>query len=220
MRADNLSKLIETAKREEGVAIGPILFVIAILGVLAAALAAGSGSFTTSTANDSARLKASALLEIGDNLKLGFDRVLGRDVAFDSIVIHENNTSGTSALFSPSGGGINPPSISMAENTTTATWRYISANIKGLGTGVTQSKIAAIKISANVCGEINNKIRGSSTISKFDAGDWFNSDSIPDENTLTNWPDAIKGSGVGCIENNNTADDSGGYWFYQVLGVR
>ena len=220
MRAYNLSKLIKTAKREEGVAIGPILFVIAILGVLAAALAAGGGAFTSSTANDSARLKASALLEIGDNLKLGFDRVLGRDVGFDSIVIHANNTSTTSDLFSPIGGGINPPSITMAENTTTASWRYISANIKGLGTGVTKSKLAAIKIAANVCGEINNKIRGSSTISKFDAGDWFNSDSIPDENTLTNWPDAIKGSGVGCIENNNTADDSGGYWFYQVLGVR
>ena len=36
-----------------GIAIGPILFIIAILAILAAAIAAGSGSFTAGTTSES-----------------------------------------------------------------------------------------------------------------------------------------------------------------------
>ena len=39
-------------QREVGIAIGPILFIIAILAILAAAIAAGSGSFTAPTATE------------------------------------------------------------------------------------------------------------------------------------------------------------------------
>ena len=59
-----------------GIAIGPILFIIAILAILAAAIAAGSGSFTSGTTSESAKTKASALIQIGENLKVGMDRLI------------------------------------------------------------------------------------------------------------------------------------------------
>src|ERR1700728_5210589 len=49
---------------DAGIAIGPILFIIALLGILAAAIAAGSGSFTSSTTNESDETKAAALINI------------------------------------------------------------------------------------------------------------------------------------------------------------
>ena len=61
---------------DAGIAIGPILFIIAILGILAAAIAAGSGSFTSGTQNEGNSTKASALIQIGENLKVGMDRIL------------------------------------------------------------------------------------------------------------------------------------------------
>src|ERR1700733_6177658 len=90
-----------------GSAIGPILFIIAILGILAAAIAAGSGSFTNGTASEGNSTKASALIQIGENLKVGMDRILMENgVDFISVVIGINNTSNTTDLFSPTGGGI------------------------------------------------------------------------------------------------------------------
>ena len=59
-----------------GIAIGPILFIIAILAILAAAIAAGSGSFTAGTTTESSKTQASALIQIGENLKIGTDRIV------------------------------------------------------------------------------------------------------------------------------------------------
>lgn len=48
---------------DSGIAIGPILFVIAVLGILAAAVAAGSGSFSTSSSKESAQAMASTVMD-------------------------------------------------------------------------------------------------------------------------------------------------------------
>jgi len=47
---------------QRGIALGPILFIIAILAILAAAIAAGSGSFSGSTARENAKIMASTVL--------------------------------------------------------------------------------------------------------------------------------------------------------------
>ena len=60
---DVAQRMIETRLRgNAGIALGPILFIIAILAILAAAIAAGSGSFNTSTASEGNKAKASALI--------------------------------------------------------------------------------------------------------------------------------------------------------------
>src|SRR5580704_8025887 len=96
---------------EAGIAIGPILFIIAILAILAAAIAAGSGSFTAPTATEGAKTKASALIQLGDNLKMGMDRLtMENSIGWGGWNIGVNDTSNNNDLFSPLGGGISPPS--------------------------------------------------------------------------------------------------------------
>src|SRR5580698_3637990 len=100
-----------------GIAIGPILFIIAILAILAAAIAAGSGSFTSGTSSESDRTKSSALVQIGENLKIGMDRItMEGGLSATTVDVNPANTSATNSLFSPVGGGISVPSISMANN--------------------------------------------------------------------------------------------------------
>jgi hypothetical protein len=62
--------------RQSGIAIGPILFIVAILAILATAIAAGSSTFATSSGQEAARTNAAALIQIGQNLKLGADRLI------------------------------------------------------------------------------------------------------------------------------------------------
>ena len=61
---------------QRGIAIGPILYIVAILAVLAAAIAAGSGAFTGDTSAISAKAYATAILEYANEVKLGVDRVI------------------------------------------------------------------------------------------------------------------------------------------------
>ena len=60
-----------TMRANAGIAIGPILFVVAILAVLVGALAAGSGGFGSSTADDSNRINSSTLIEPGHEYQNG-----------------------------------------------------------------------------------------------------------------------------------------------------
>src|SRR5580658_2534770 len=86
--------LPERFGHDAGIAIGPILFIIAILGILAAAIAAGSGSFTSGTTAESSKTKAAALIQIGENLKIGMDRlIMENEISVANVVIGVNNTS-------------------------------------------------------------------------------------------------------------------------------
>ena len=63
---------------QRGIAIGPILWVVAILAVLASAIAAGSGAFTGDTSAVKAKAQATAILGYVDELQIGVSRVLSR----------------------------------------------------------------------------------------------------------------------------------------------
>ena len=195
-----------------GIAIGPILFIIAILAILAAAIAAGSGSFTAGTTTESSRTKASALIQIGETLKVGMDRVTmenGVDIA--SVVIAPANSTNNVDLFSPTGGGITPPSTALANNSASDIWYYPQGIIPGLGT-TTADQIAVLRIDANTCNEINNKANGVNTPA---VGDYGNFAATTFTSTTT-WPFTSKP--LGCVQNNNSG--SAGYYFYQTLFVQ
>src|SRR5580704_1567173 len=88
--------------RNAGIALGPILFIIAILAILAAAIAAGSGSFNAPTATEGDKTKASALIEVGDNLKIGMDRMtMENGISWGGWNINSSSTSNNNDLFSP-----------------------------------------------------------------------------------------------------------------------
>lgn len=201
-----------------GIAIGPILFIIAVLGILAAAIAAGSGSFTTGTTGESNRAKATALIDIGQNLKIGFDRIVGNGVDFASVVIDPTQTDGSADLFSPLGGGITAPSTTMAETPLTDTWEYPLIAIDGIGTANGQ-RVAVLKVSEGVCDEINLKTiaiaAGTADTEGDDLGDFTSGSLI---NNIGNWPDSFDSKPVGCVENTNAVTT--GFYFYQVIGIQ
>lgn len=205
--------------KNAGIAIGPILFIIAVLGILASAIAAGSGSFTTSTTGESSRAKASAMIDIGQNLKIGFDRILGGGVDFSSINIDPTATSALTDLFSPIGGGISPPSVTMALDPSADVWHYPLIAVPNLGT-TSGSRVAVLRVSAGVCDEINLKgnavAAGTALTQSADIGDFGLGTLI----TGAAWPAAFDGHPVGCVHNTNATTITAGYYFYQVLSIQ
>lgn len=201
--------------RNAGIAIGPILFIIAILGILAAAIAAGSGSFTAGTSTESARTKASALIQIGENLKVGMDRItMSNSLTLSQVIVNSNNTANNVDLFAPTGGGIAAPSASLSNNSAEDAWFYPAGALPGLGATASTEKLAVLKVDSSTCNEINNKANGVNTPA---VGDYGNFAAASETfSATTTWP--FTGKTVGCVQNNNTG--ATGYYFFQVLYIQ
>jgi hypothetical protein len=119
------------ARAQAGVAIGPLLFAIFLLAILATAIAVGQRE--RAGANDGTKADhadAKALIEIGRTLNLGMKRVMASGVPLGSVVIDPAHTSNAVDLFSPSGGGLVAPSPSLSLNRTDP-WIYTYANLGG-----------------------------------------------------------------------------------------
>ncbi|MFY9288723.1 MAG: hypothetical protein WAO98_09520 [Alphaproteobacteria bacterium] len=199
-----------------GIAIGPILFIIAILAILSAAIAAGSGSFTSGTGQESNRTKASALIQIGENLKIGMDRMMmGNGISFGSYVINAANTINNNDLFSPTGGGITIPSAAMSNAPGTDVWYYPTGAVPSMGTNNAE-QLAVLKIAPGVCNEINSRVSGVATAAGADLGDFttYGSD-IPISN-MNSWQ--LPGKPIGCV--NNTNSTTSGTYFYETLYIQ
>ncbi len=88
---------VELGKNSYGIAIGPILFVVGLLGILAAAIAAGSGSFSGSTSSEAARANATTILEYAHTVQTGIDLIRGRGCDDSQISFYFPGLSGYSA---------------------------------------------------------------------------------------------------------------------------
>jgi hypothetical protein len=205
--------------RDAGIAIGPILFVIAILGILASAIAAGSGSFTMGSSAENNRTKASAMIEIGMNIKTGMERIVGEQgVDVLNVDINPANTSLSNQLYAPIGGGIASPSVTMAGNAQSDIWYYPQGFIPALGTGSGSyyDKLAILNVSLGVCQEINNKIFGNNTIPVLNMANAALATNAGNF-ALTAWNNttAYAGKPQGCVQTSDTK-----YYFYQVIGIQ
>lgn len=203
---------------DAGVALGPILFILAILGILAAAVAASSGSFNGNSMAEAARTNASALIQSGNLLKVGFSRLIGSGADFDNIVIDPNSTVNDMDLFSPSGGSVNVPLNTLANNPATDIWHYPLAALPQMGTSATD-RVALLKVGKALCNQINIKANALAT----DADDVSLAADAGDATAATlagaaNWPMPLIGKEVGCLKNLNATTP--GYFYFQVLGVR
>ena len=212
-----------------GIAIGPILFIIAILAILAAAIAAGSGSFTSGTTKESATTKSSALIQIGDTLKVGMDRIVMEGQVADptSVTTDVTVTTGTTALFSPTGGGVSPPSPAMANTPGVDVWYFPTGVVKGIGTGGTNYDVLAVlPVSAGVCAEVNNKTTGTATTPSAAALGDFTSVTAGAVTGGTAWPASLSGLATGCVNSSDVTVSTSGsspssaYFFYQVLAIQ
>ncbi|MFA5041520.1 MAG: hypothetical protein WC464_07805 [Bdellovibrionales bacterium] len=209
-----------------GIAIGPILFIIAILAILASAIAAGSGSFTAGTGTESNKTKSSALVQIGENLKMGMDQItMEVGISIDAVDINVANTSLNNQLFSPIGGGVAPPSVGMANNPVMDKWAFPRGPVGGLGTGG-DNVVAVLAVSRGVCAEVNNRSMGISAVPPAKNLGTFVSGT--GGITATNWPDTtdaanwtsggttttitgptLEGVSTGCVYNTGATGGAG-----------
>lgn len=83
-----------TLNNQDGIALGPILFIIAILAIIAAAIAAGSGSFTANSNTESAKAMAETIITSCDD----YQRAV-------QIVTMQNGCDPTALDWTPNGGG-------------------------------------------------------------------------------------------------------------------
>jgi type II secretory pathway pseudopilin PulG len=186
---------------QAGIAIGPILFVVAILAILATAIA-------TNASQETNRTNAGAILQIGQTLKLGVDRIVGLGTPLTSVT--QTGAATSADIFSITGGGLTPPSTALAAAPSTDLWIYSYAPVAGIGTA-TVDKIAFLKVTQGVCDQIN--ILGANTTTNaagYDpTGTGISSANVPA------WDPLMSGKLAGCIR---TITTTPGYWFFQVLG--
>ncbi|MBY0428274.1 MAG: hypothetical protein K2Q32_03555, partial [Alphaproteobacteria bacterium] len=140
---------------QAGIAIGPILFVVAILAILATAIAAGGSTFTTNASQETARVNSMAMLQIGQSLKLGTDRVLTLGTLGPAVTF--TGAATIADIFSTTGGGLTFPSTALAANPSSDTWKYITAPVTNIGTAAADT-IAVLPVSTAVCDQINKLV--------------------------------------------------------------
>ncbi len=223
--------------RDAGIAIGPILFIIAILGILAAAIAAGSGTFMNSTTAESNKTKSSALIQIGENLKLGMDQiVMENGVAPNEVNTDFSATGVNTGLFSPTGGGIAQPSPGMANDPRVDSWYFVKGDVVGFGTG-NDVVMAVLPVKLGVCAEVNNRVMGTAGVPSGTFGDFTSNVAsgtwpaatatwgLSDGTSTTTSTPSLQGIATGCVRNTSvTVDAANGpstdYFFYQVLAIQ
>lgn len=195
---------------DAGIAIGPMLFVVAIIAILATAIAAGSSTFNTQSAQEANRGTAISMIQLGQNLKMGIDRLVAAGTPIASIDISADNTTGAHALFSPAGGGMMPPSTALS-NSGSDPWLYPWAKVTSMGTDAPE-RLAMLKVSPGICHQVNVQAENGN-LTEADLGI-----EIKDATTLAVWPTGLAGKMVGCISSTNPA--TAGSYFYHVLAVQ
>ena len=121
---------------ESGIAIGPILLVIALLAILAAAIAAGGSSYSGNTDSEKAQAYASTVLDYAATVSAAVARVMANgctetQISFEnSVVTGYTNASAPSDhhchVFDIAGGGLlwfNPPT-DVLDTSNTAQYEY------------------------------------------------------------------------------------------------
>ncbi|MBV8061194.1 MAG: hypothetical protein JO126_01135 [Alphaproteobacteria bacterium] len=156
-------KAVTRAPRETGIAIGPILFVLAILGILAAVLSIGSSDFSIASVADrlqadipaQANLIRAKIMEC--NLKYGtnsnYDGYPSSDATNGTLVSALTCTGDTAGLQGLWTGArpayLPPPSTGMGQ------WYYINTNATGQGGTATGGR--CIWFVPTISNPVNNK---------------------------------------------------------------
>ena len=106
-----------TLNNQDGIALGPILFIIAILAIIAAVISAGRGGFTANTNTENAKTIAQVLIDYGEQVQSGVDAVTANGCTDTQINFANTIITGYTNLnapadhscdvFNTAGGGIN-----------------------------------------------------------------------------------------------------------------
>ncbi len=219
---DSKHKNSESKPKARHSIVGPALFIMAVLALLAASVAAMIGNPKRGMIDEENRTKVLALIRAGENLKLGMDRVmLGKGVSAADVDMAISDLASPNQLFSPVGGGIAPPSTGMANNPSVDKWLFPKGNITGLGLGTSTVVMAVLAVSEGVCAAVNKKAVGEAFLpGKALLGDFGAAvlSVAPGQ-----WPHRLFSAPMGCVANSGVRVDAAGptspYFFYQVLAM-
>ena len=146
--------LTKRTATNQGIALGPILFIIAILAVLAAVISAGSGAFNANTKTESAKAMAQVIVAMCDDFQRAQQKMVMENGCDETkldfsppgyppgatwVQGNFTGTTGTSrsgngqcAFFDVRGGGVLFKQIPSAALDTTLTGAFLSANDGGV----------------------------------------------------------------------------------------
>ncbi|MFZ4859913.1 MAG: hypothetical protein ACOYL3_26415 [Desulfuromonadaceae bacterium] len=163
-------------RADAGIAIAPILFVIALLGILAAAIAAGSGAFSSSTSTESAKATAEAIVQQGVNIQNAVALLTGRGCSdtqlnfiSSSSFSRENPNSPLDKscnVYAPSGANLIQSTFPQAVDSTTSFtsstaipsgmfWPSAHNALSGFGTTANELLVIMYNLKIDVCTQIN-----------------------------------------------------------------
>jgi hypothetical protein len=164
--------LSRRAPLNSGIAVGPILFVIAILAVLVGAISSGSGGFGSNTSPERAKILAAQIINQAQQVKNAVDRVRANgcsdeEISFENGVVsgYTNPNSPLASkpwchVFQPNGGGITwqrPPIVP----TYLGVWRYNGSNVfAGVGSGSSSLPSASCPYDGTLCVELGAFLYG------------------------------------------------------------
>jgi hypothetical protein len=167
-----------------GLALGPILFLIAILAVIAAVVSAGAGGFSANTSTEGGKITSSAIIQMGENL-LNAVRLVNTHGCADTQINFNNPmisgysnpnapSDGSCDVFGPNGGGMIFPTIKASTAETEDNGYFVfeggGASFVGLGNAANSSLAAFLPIdSSDLCNSINQALKISGPL----AGGWY-----------------------------------------------
>jgi hypothetical protein len=234
---------------QRGIAIRPILYIVAILAVLASAIAAGSGSFNGDTSAISAKAQASAILEYAESVKMGVDMVLGKgctdtQISFENPIVtgYENPNAPSDKschVFDVNGGGIvwkDPPQGTNKVDDAYIVMYNIMYNkgfipyifggyaaIPNLGTSNNELVLYLPIASIDLCKSINNMIGISSITTSTLYWAFYRAGYFQGDYTALSYPDFWPSTMSACVKSVSDFPDAvsnAEYFFYKVLIVR
>lgn len=166
---------------QRGIALGPVLFIITILAVLAGVLAKTTGVFNTASGSERSRLHAQAIVEQANQMRLGVERMVAQGVnvgtgATECASFDQNDPQlyldwasggacdawGRYAMFDRLGGAVTrptPPAEALPQANqvrTSRAWQFVkNADIENVGRA-DGDFVAAIEVTQPVCIEVND----------------------------------------------------------------
>jgi type II secretory pathway pseudopilin PulG len=162
-----------------GIALGPILFLLAVIAIIAAVASASVGGFSANTTTEGGKITASAIIRVGEDLQNAVRRVnshgcLDTQINFNNPVISGYTnpnapTDGTCDVFGPNGGAMTFPTITASTDETAYDKGYFicqgNEGLTGLGlpqsspNGAGQELLCALPIdSQTLCQQINQEL--------------------------------------------------------------
>jgi hypothetical protein len=208
---------------QQGIALGPILFILAILAILAAAIAAGSGGFTGSTSDDTAKTFATVIIQDSEQVYNTVQMLMANGCTETQLDFAVNGyiganpsapSDGSCGVFNMHGGRLTYIPLISADFCTGGFCKSDPSDgniIPGVGTGVPQPVWMSYYISQAVCKQINAQL-GVTVTASGGINDVGYDGTFPTSNTLNT---AYAGLTAACVYGGG-----GNYLFYRVLFTR